>query len=261
MSQDTGYEHYFMHYYLYLPYSRNSVYQTHKKALYYMKTHNFITSYKDEVDHKHIYLSNASNKLTNEDLKKLIVEYKTVCKSLSNIQKLDKIKLYALFKDLDLNEFDDLEISQELRSLSSTSTNTNHSDVSNNSITIDNSNKRDYYYNLALQRIIYGDFFENKNIEVNLQQRKTQKVKYKKITFSEQHRFDDELENLLNKFIDEQLGNEENLIKMMKEENKTYVSNTVNGIQQKQIYQINLNKKKNICHNELLNLRKQYEKI
>jgi len=229
MEQETGFEHYFMHYYLYMPFSKKQEIAAHTKTLLLMKTHKFLTkdieldSYFENKDPKEVkaVLKAEKTALDGQSLKQIVEAYKKLTQSLSCLHEHSQA------------EAESSESPEKAATASASSS-----------------------------KVIYGDFFDKKEIEVSLQQRSTRKIKYKKTAFEENHKFDEEIQGILNKYIEEELSNQEKMDKYYKEKNRTYnfSTKTVPG-SPGVFYECKKQEQMEKIHNNLIDLKKDYDRV
>jgi len=209
MGNGIGFEHYFMNYYLYVPFSKSQEEITIFESAKYLLDLNLI-SIKDK--------KNSVNNINNIDfffkeLGELFSKMKDYSKcgvdeiknklsdANENKKKIYQKELCSLFAKLN-NFIDKKEKISEAKS---------EKDCLVVLAEINNDNKNKNYLNDIANRIIYGDYVnKNESVEVYLHQRTMKKVKYKKRDFCEVHQVDlDKLDKIKNK-LQEVYGQENN---------------------------------------------------
>lgn len=232
-----------------------------------MKTHQFMTltlpkeiyseighNPNDKLNHtEKEKIKSKEESLTIERLKNVIKDFKELNNRLNDTLDLDKENLYqSIVKEILNLNMNDSQLEKNHHPGSVNNTENNNGIISVNQ----------EVYSPLLRKIIHGDFFENREIEVQLQQRNNKKVKYKRNTYSEIHRFDEELEKQLYDFIENQLNNKDNFKMLVRKEEVVALSKApVKGIDLDNAYTSICHDKQMKCHKKLMDLRRIYENI
>ncbi len=200
MGNGIGYEHYFLNYYLYLPYSKIQEEMTIFESVKYLLDLNLI-ELKDHKSKKYIdvFFRELSDVLLNmKNYSKCEVDQ--IKKELRQINKIKIILNYTEINNM-ISILKNFNIEKNYKNISKNDINKSFigsKEKLNDNI---NNNLSNSDLNDISKRIIYGDFInKNESVEVFLHQRTMKKVKYKKRDFSEVHQFDiEKLEKIKNK--------------------------------------------------------------
>ena len=174
MKSEIGYEHYFLNYFLYLPFSQIQEDKIIKDSLKYMNELGLVKFSKIE-----------DIKIFMEDVNCLFEEIKKYCES---DVKLVKQKLKLMNKrriDVIIEELRDDKIMKKYFPISS-----------DNIFSIISSEKKLFFdeNEKIMSNIIYDDYkYNNENVEVYLHQRTMKKVRYKKRSYNLIHPINNEL--------------------------------------------------------------------
>lgn len=184
MNGEIGYEHYFINYYLYLPFSmaqEKKVIEDTLKIMFEMK----------------LIKSISENSTESIAEKELLLKVANFFHKLNNISQYEakEIKRKITLQNKQRTENLTNEISKEFKQI--------FPNFISNLLTNLNTEEIQFYENNKenLQNIVYGDYkLKNENVEVYLHQRTTKKVKYKKREYNLIHPIDKKLiETLIKK--------------------------------------------------------------
>ncbi len=206
INNEVGYEHYFLNYYLYLPYSKNQEEITIFEAIKYLYDMELLKN--DDIN---INLDNFFCELI--DILTFIKKYSD--KDIKEIEKdLNKENILII----ENNNEEKAIISKEFKKFIKIEEEFNHNSLTNNSnnnkiekeiiyYNENNKNKMISNFNLC-KNIIYGDY-KNKNelVEVFIHQRTMKKVKYKKREYHEIHNINKQQLDIIKKKIKDYLDN------------------------------------------------------
>lgn len=178
MKSEIGYEHYFLNYYLYLPFSRNQ------------EISNIVETFKIMSEMNMVSNTNMK-KFTGSELQNFLSSVENIFNKMKNISNLSvqEIKDKLSFPNKKRNE---IIIKENLKKFEKIFPNYIEKYVQDF-----NSKKDSFFYDEKdekIQHIINGDFVnKNESVEIYLHQRTMKKVKYKKRDYDSIHPIDKDL--------------------------------------------------------------------
>lgn len=179
MGNGIGFEHYFINYYMYLPFSK------------YQEDINNLESLKYMIDLNLIELDKKNRCFCNLDF--FLTELKEVINNMENFTKLETSEIMNAMKKV--NELKIIQIKGEIKKFFHTFQNfydakmiCEYSSMVND---VQKEEKNNCFSNNNFNNIIYGDYLDkNENIEIYLHQRTMKKVKYKRREYFDIHQMD-----------------------------------------------------------------------
>jgi hypothetical protein len=190
MKSEIGYEHYFMNYYLYLPFSRNQEISNIVETFKIMSEMNMVSN-------------TGMKKFTDNELQNFLNSVQIIFDKMKNISNLS-VKEIKERLSLPNKKRNEITVRENLKNFEKIFPNY----IGNYVEKFNDEKKESSFYDEKdekVQHLIYGDFVnKNESVEIYLHQRTMKKVKYKKRDYDIIHPIDKELINKI-------LENKENL--------------------------------------------------